>query len=38
MGAKTPTPHSRAFFTVSLLECRFGVMRANLSLRNAHAV
>jgi hypothetical protein len=30
-GAKTPKPHSRAFFKVSLLECRFGAMRANLS-------
>jgi hypothetical protein len=38
MGAKTPTPHSRAFFTVWLLECRFGVMRANLSFRNTHSV
>jgi hypothetical protein len=38
MGAKTPTPHSRAFFTVSLFDCRFGVMRANLSFRNAHRV
>jgi hypothetical protein len=31
MGAKTPKPHSRAYLTVSLLECRFGVMRASLS-------
>jgi hypothetical protein len=31
MGAKTPKPHSRAYFTVSLLECRFGIMKASLS-------
>lgn len=36
MGAKTPKP-SRADFTVSLLERRFGVMRANLVFRNATA-
>jgi hypothetical protein len=38
MGAKTPKPHSRVDFTVSLLERRFGVMRANVSFRNAHDV
>ena len=38
MGAKTPKPHSRADFAVSLLERRFGVMRANLSFRNARSV
>jgi len=36
-GAKTPKPHSRADFAASLLECRFGVMSANLSFRNAHS-
>jgi hypothetical protein len=30
MGTKTPKSHSRAFFTVSLLESRFG-MSAGLS-------
>ena len=38
MGAKTPKPHSRADFTVSLLERWFGVRRASLSFRNAHSV
>ena len=38
MGARTPKPHSRASFTVSLLECRFGVMRVSLSFRDAHSV
>jgi hypothetical protein len=38
MGARTPKPHSRASFTVSLLECRFGVMRVNLNFRDAHSV
>jgi hypothetical protein len=38
MGARTPKPHSRASFTVSLLECRFGVMRVNLSFPGAHSV
>ena len=31
VGTKTPKPHSRAFFTVSLLKCRFGAIRASLS-------
>jgi hypothetical protein len=35
MGAKTPNPHTRADFTVSLIDRRFGVMPANQSFRDA---